>query len=212
MVGGSWGSVLGVHMAHARPDLFYAYVGMAQVVNLHKGYQASYARVLELARAAGDQEAVNDLTRIGPPFWDPLVPSVVVFRKWQRAYQAKRATAPPAPDITSPEYASSKEVAQYRAAEDFSQEQLFGPTMSGPVMRDDLAALGLKFAIPIFIIQGQEDLTALPELAKAYFDSINAPREQFYLVPGTGHEPSQAELDMTRKLLVEQVRPLAIDR
>jgi hypothetical protein len=60
------------------------------------------------------------------------------------------------------------------------------------------------------MVQGQEDLTALPELSKAYFDSIKAPRKQFYLVPGTGHEPSAAELELTRKVLIEQVRPLAI--
>jgi hypothetical protein len=47
--------------------------------------------------------------------------------------------------VTSPAYASPNEVAQYRAAEDFSWEQLIGPTMSGPVMRDDLAALGIDF-------------------------------------------------------------------
>jgi hypothetical protein len=31
-------------------------------------------------------------------------------------------------------------------------------------------------------------------------------------IPGTGHEASRAELEMTRKLLIEQVRPLAIER
>ncbi|MGN6479510.1 alpha/beta fold hydrolase, partial [Luteibacter sp.] len=31
--GSSWGSILGVYMAKARPDLFYAYVGTSQVVN-----------------------------------------------------------------------------------------------------------------------------------------------------------------------------------
>lgn len=66
--------------------------------------------------------------------------------------------------------------------------------------------------IPIFILQGQEDLTALPELAKAYFESIKAPRKQFYLVPGTGHDSSATELDMTLKVLVEQVRPLTLER
>ena len=57
-------------------------------------------------------------------------------------------------------------------------------------------------------MQGQADLTALPELAKAYFDSIRAPHKQFYLVPGTGHEPSGAMIDLTRRILVEQIKPL----
>jgi len=85
-------------------------------------------------------------------------------------------------------------------------------TLSGPLMDVDLPALGVNFMIPIFMIQGQEDLTAVPELAKAYFDSIKAPRKQFYLVPGTGHGPSATELDLTLRVLTEQVRPLVLGR
>ena len=209
--GGSWGSILGIHMVHSRPDLFYAYVGDAQMVNTRKNESASYARVLEMARAAGDQQAISALTTIGSPPWDSLR-KWPVFRKWKLAYQAKTVTAPPVPITLSPAYASPEERAQYEAADDFSFEHFWGLKMSGPMEDVDLPALGTDFAIPIFILQGQEDLTALPELAKAYFDSIKAPRKQFYLVPGTGHEPSAAELDMILKVLVEQVRPLALGR
>jgi pimeloyl-ACP methyl ester carboxylesterase len=197
-------------MAHARPDLFYAYVGTAQMVNTRKNESASYTRVLELARAAGDQPAIAALTAIGPPPWQNLYKGWPTYRKWKLAYQAKRVTAPPAPDTISPAYASADERAQYDAADDFSFEHFWGVTMSGPWELVDLPALGTDFAIPIFIVQGQEDLTALPELAKAYFDSIKAPRKQFYLVPGTGHEPSATELDLTQKVLNEQVLPLAL--
>ncbi|HKM83359.1 MAG TPA: alpha/beta hydrolase [Candidatus Acidoferrum sp.] len=210
IVGGSWGSILGIYMAHARPDLFYAYVGSAQIVNERRNELASYTRVLELARAAGDQPAITALTAIGPPPWRSLFKSWPVFRKWRLAYQTKKVTAPPAPETISPEYASPEERAQYAAADDFCFEHFWGLTMSGPLELVDLPALGTDFAIPIYIFQGQEDLTALPELAKAYFDSIKAPRKQFYLVPGTGHESSATELDMTLKVLVEQVRPLAL--
>ena len=210
--GGSWGSILGIYMAHARPDLFYAYVGNAQLVNTRKEQSASYARVLELARAAGDQQAISALTAIGPPPWPSLFKSWPVFRKWERVYQAKLTTAPAAPETIGPEYASPEEQKQYDAADDFCFEHFWGLTMSGPLESVDLPALGTDFAIPIYIFQGEEDLTAPPDLAKAYFDSIRAPRKQFNLVPGTGHAPSVAELDMMRKVLVEQVRPLALER
>jgi pimeloyl-ACP methyl ester carboxylesterase len=210
--GGSWGSILGIYMAHDRPDLFYAYVGDAQLVNTRKNELASYTRVLELARASGDAQAITALTAIGPPPWNSLFKSWPVFRKWKRAYQAKVTTAPPVHITLSPAYASPEERAQYEAADDFSFEHFWGLKMSGPLQHVDLPALGTDFAIPIFVLQGQEDLTALPELAKAYFDSLKAPRKQFYLVPGTGHEPSATELDMTLKVLVDQVRPLALDR
>lgn len=206
--GGSWGSILGIYIAHARPDLYYAYVGDAQMVNWHKNLSSSYARVLELARAAGDQQAITALTTVGSPPWHS-VSKWPLFRKWEKVYQAKIVTAPPASETISPEYASPQERAQYEAADDFNFMHFWGMTLSGPFTAVDLPSLGTDFAIPIFIIQGQEDLTAAPELAKAYLDSIRAPRKQFYLVSGTGHEPSATELDLTLKVLIEQVRPLA---
>ncbi|HYM75189.1 MAG TPA: alpha/beta fold hydrolase [Candidatus Dormibacteraeota bacterium] len=211
VLGSSWGSILGIHMVHARPDLFYAYVGNAQLVNTRNEDLASYRRVLELARAAGDQQAIAALTTIGPPPWQALFKSWPVFRKWRLAYQAKRVTAPPAPETISPDYASPEEQAQYQAADDFCFEHFWGPTMSGPLELVDLPALGTAFAIPMFVIQGEEDLIASPELARAYFDSIKAPLKRFYLVPGTGHELSATALEITLKVLLEQVRPLALE-
>lgn len=208
--GGSWGSILGIYMAHERPDLFYAYVGTAQIVNWQKNLLASYARVLEMARASGDQRAIAALTTIGPPPWKS-VKKWPVYRKCEQAYQAKLVTAPPAPLKISPEYASRQERAEYAAADDFNFEHFWGLTLSGPLTKVDLPALGTHFAIPIFIIQGQQDLTAVPELAKAYFNSIKAPRKQFYLVPGTGHEDSATTLNIMLKVLL-QVRRLALVR
>ncbi|HEY5211555.1 MAG TPA: hypothetical protein VIJ38_00875, partial [Acidobacteriaceae bacterium] len=151
------------------------------------------------------------LTAIGPPPWHSLS-KWPVYHKWERIYQAKLVTAPPILARISPEYASPQERVQYAAADDFSFMRFWGPTLSGPLMNINLPAVGTTFAIPIFIIQGQEDLTAPPELAKAYFDSIKAPRKQFYLVPGSGHEDSATSLALTLKVLIEQVRPLALTR
>ena len=209
--GGSWGSILGIYMVHARPDLFYAYVGTAQIVNWLENLSASYDRVLQMARISGDQEAINALAAIGPPPWDSIK-KWPVYRKLEQAYQAKLVTAALAPLKLSPEYASPGERAQYEAADDSSFMHFWGLTLAGPLTKVDLPALGTNFSIPIFIIQGQEDLTAVPELARCYFDSIKAPRKRFYLVPGTGHEDSAASLDVVLKVLLEQVRPLTLSR
>jgi len=211
LIGGSWGSILGIYMAKQRPDLFYAYIGMAQLVNERAGQSASYARVLQLARAADDQKTVKALEANGPPPWDSIR-KWPVFHKALLAYQVKRVTAASPPIVIDPAYASAAERAQYDEADDFSFIHFFGMTMSGPMETVDLPALGTDFAIPIFFIQGQEDINALPELAKAYLDTIKAPQKQFISVPGTGHEDSVESLKVTLDLLWKQVRPYAIER
>ncbi|WP_219136963.1 alpha/beta fold hydrolase [Janthinobacterium sp. UMAB-60] len=50
LMGSSWGSIPGVHMARARPDLFHAYIGTAQVVNARDNETGMYREVLALAQ------------------------------------------------------------------------------------------------------------------------------------------------------------------
>jgi pimeloyl-ACP methyl ester carboxylesterase len=67
IVGHSFGSILGVGMAKARPDLFYAYVGTGQVGDETKTYFVAYDALLKKAKAVGDQRAIEELNHAGPP-------------------------------------------------------------------------------------------------------------------------------------------------
>ena len=59
--------------------------------------------------------------------------------------------------------------------------------MSGPAMKVDLKALGPDFAIPIFVFEGPDDYITSAELAKAYVDTLIAPRKDFLMLPAGGH-------------------------
>jgi pimeloyl-ACP methyl ester carboxylesterase len=63
LVGGSWGSPVGIHLAKKRPDLFTGYVGTAQLVNMRENTRASYGRVVAYARDMNDPVAVEELTQ-----------------------------------------------------------------------------------------------------------------------------------------------------
>lgn len=209
LVGESWGSILGIQMVKQRPDLFHAYVGVSQFVNVRANHTATYKRLLELAQASGDQQTIADLESIGPPPWNPLN-KWKLFRKAVLKYEAKRVTAAPLPMSRSPEYSSPSELAQNEEADDFSFIHFEGMTMSGPLEQVDLPALGTSFAVPVYMVQGQEDLKALPQLAKSYFDSIQAPRKQFVVVPGCGHDMSVERFNIISGLLLDEIRPAAI--
>ena len=61
----SFGSILGVGMVRARPELFYAYVGTGQVADETRNYSAAYDAMLKKARATNNPEAIADMTRVG---------------------------------------------------------------------------------------------------------------------------------------------------
>ena len=77
----SWGSILGVHMVLKRPDLFSAYVGTGQAVQMTRSQQISYGHLLEKARAANDKSSSQALERIGPPPFDSMQKVVVYFQQ-----------------------------------------------------------------------------------------------------------------------------------
>lgn len=208
LVGGSWGSILAVHMAKTRPDLFHAYVGFSQVVGAAQNQTATYTRLLRLSREAGDTATVEVLEAMGPPPWtNPRHPGTV--RRATRQYEARVTDAAPAhwwrraPDADTPGLRADEE-----AGEEYSYLQFIGLAGDGMYSRVDLPALGARFEVPVFLVQGAEDLVTTPEVTQAYFDRIDAPAKAMVTVPRTGHDPNERMLAAIRTLLVERVRPL----
>jgi pimeloyl-ACP methyl ester carboxylesterase len=206
LLGHSFGSILGIHMVRDRPDLFYAFVGTGQVSNMPKSVQSWYAQVLERARAAKDQGAVEELQNAGPPPFHHA-DAAAVFFKWLGAYASE-----------------SDRVAQTSllgrnlfGAPGFSlrdvQNRVRGflqvPSWSlwQEILSTDLPALGLDFQVPIFFFQGADDEV---EPVKEYLADIRAPKKELVLFSGGGHFAVWTMPDKFLENLVTLVRPLAI--
>ncbi|CAN5237373.1 alpha/beta hydrolase [soil metagenome] len=208
LFGGSWGSALAVHMLKSRPELFGAYVGTGQLVNGVQNEAASYRQAMALARAAGDGANVAKLEALGAPPWrNPRNPGLL--RRITKQYEAQSTTpAPKAWWTPSSFYTTPQMEADYEAGEDYSWLQYVGLQGEGIHSRLDLPKLGLNFDMPVFLIQGELDLVTVPEIAKAYFDSIVAPQKEFVLLPLTGHNPNPQMLEAQYRILKTRVLPL----
>ena len=208
LMGSSWGSILGVNMALAQPDLFHAYVGTSQVVSYRANQAATYPRVLALARAAGDQDTVSRLEALGPPPWvNPR--AFGTLRRAIRKYEGL-ATDPTPEAWWSPAaaYATPQALADYEAGEDYSFLQFVGLKGDGMFSGVDLEALGSRFETPVFLLQGSEDLLTTADVTQRYFDGLTAPRKALIMVPRAGHDPNPTMVDAQYRLLMQQVRPL----
>ncbi|MFC0132212.1 proline iminopeptidase [Massilia eurypsychrophila] len=206
--GSSWGSILGVHMAKAHPELFHAYLGTAQLVNERENGAASYAKLMGLARAADDKASLAVLEGVGAPPWtDPR--SFGKVRRVSRKYEAKVSTpAPAAWWKMAAEYTTPKAQADYEAGEDYSFISFVGMKGDGMLSQLDLPKLGTDFAIPMFFVEGAHDLVAPPELAQRYYESIRAPQKGLVLLERVGHDPNQDMMDAQYKILKERILPL----
>ena len=207
LMGGSWGSALAVSMAQREPDLFAAYVGTAQLVSYNDNLAASSRRILALAEQAGDTATVQTLKTLGPPPWtNPR--GFGQLRRAARKYEALRTDAPPktwwvpAAGYDTPEYE-----ADYTAGEDFSYVQFVGMAGDGMGPKLDVRTAGTTFAMPVYLLQGEEDLTTTPEISRAYYDSLSAPKKDYLPLPRTGHDPNATMVQAQWKVLSERVLP-----
>jgi pimeloyl-ACP methyl ester carboxylesterase len=213
LLGHSWGSVLGIRMVRARPELFNAWVGTGQIVNRQRNEVAAYAGVLAKARARGDREGVDALEKSGaPPYRE--IRQMGVERRWAMQYEPGLRYGPIGPSgllvelLTAPDY-SLKDVVDYFRGE-IGGDDFFGQALDGPLARVDLPALGTSFSIPFFVVEGEEDNITPASLAKAYFDRITAPRKAFLLMPDAGHMALLTRSDDFLKFMQTEVRPLVL--
>ena len=205
LTGSSWGSALAVEMAHQRPDLFHAYVGVAQLVG-PADVAASHALALQRARELGDEPALAALQSIGAPPWkDPR--SFGKLRRIVRGYEARRTD--PGPEWRpAADYAGPQDGAAYEAGEDFSFLKFVGLRADGILWRLDLPEQRTRLKLPVFLVQGAEDLLTPPAVTQAYFDRIDAPTKKLVTVPRAGHDPNGPLLDAQLRVLRQVVAPL----
>ncbi len=104
-----------------------------------------------------------------------------IVRKATRIYEAKTATAPPK-SWWNPAalYATPEAQLDYEAGEEYSFLQFVGFKGNGMLSTIDLHKLGADFDIPVFLLQGTEDLVTTPAIAKRYFDDITRRRKSSF--------------------------------
>jgi pimeloyl-ACP methyl ester carboxylesterase len=205
LLGWSWGTIIGIEMARARPDLFTAFVGTGQEVNWRKGEVLDYSFTMAEARASGNAKAVAELAAIGPPPYNTWR-KILVQRKW--AQQLFEPDCPTAVDLVFAPRNSLADVFHYGKTYDVNGPHFLGPKADGPAMQVDLAAEGMEFRIPIFVIDGTQDGYTPPELARDYVDKLSAPEKGFAQIQGAGHSAVACRSEEFLKLMNERLRAL----
>jgi pimeloyl-ACP methyl ester carboxylesterase len=203
LVGHSWGSILGVLMAKARPDLFHAFVGTGQVADPQRSYAVAFRDLQKKAAAMGDQRALRELREAGPP---PYADGrgYGVQRKWSNLFEGADAfLASTLTFALGAPGSSVRDVDDWLDGQGLSAEHLVPATSAL-----EAKALAGDFALPVFVIQGGEDFTTPTSLARTFVESIHAPRKAFVPIAG-GHFAVFMNTGAFLDVMVSRVRPLA---
>ncbi|HEY8571258.1 alpha/beta fold hydrolase [Phenylobacterium sp.] len=205
LLGIFYGATIGQKMALARPDAYSVLALDGPVANSsHEREQFYYDRLVELARAAGDNAALEDLKFSGPFVWDDGVDP----QKRVKLSAVYRKYRPPNPRFNgTPPHWTLLEASRNR------EGMLLGDEVLLPEWKAyDFGKLGYRYGVPIVVVTGADNLFAPAPMARAWLDRVHAPSKAFHAIPGGGNHAQETHPEAYLELLVKHVRPLAASR
>ena len=204
LVGHSWGSILGVFMVKARPDLFYAFVGTGQVADPVRNYAVAYDELLKKAETPRGSSAPSESSKKLALRLTQMAGVTRSSANGRTCLRVRISSSHPcsASHSAAPGY-SLRDINDWIEGQDLSAQRLI-PQTSKLESKD----LGGDFALPVFVIQGAEDFTTPTSLARSFLNSLRAPRKAFVTVEGGGHFAVFMKSDVFLKELVARVLPL----
>lgn len=206
VVAHSFGTLIGLRMIRAQPELFSAYVGTGQAGDGTRNYAVAYDALLKKAESVNNQEAIDDLKRVGPPPY-ASGEGQSVQRKWANRFEGADAflagrlglaLVAPGPGSSIQDFNDS-----------FEGQGAITQGLFDEAKRETPQSMGLTFAVPIFFFQGAEDFTTPTSLAQQYLAAIHSPHKEFVPIAGGGHFAMFMRSDEFLHELLERVMPLA---
>jgi pimeloyl-ACP methyl ester carboxylesterase len=191
LLGHSWGSMLGAFAAQKYPGYYYAFISVGQVGDQVRAEKISYDFVLSRAKELKDKKAIRKLESIGPPPYlnpEEALNKLVIERKYVIRYggAVKNGNFYPRAVKTlvfCKEYTFPDKI-RYLKGMKFSKKYLWDQ-----VMKTNLFISVPVQKIPVYILQGVADYETSYEIAKEYFESLNAPYKKFYTFENSAHSP-----------------------
>ncbi len=211
LIGHSWGTVVAMSAALKRSDLFYAYVGIGQVINTRDNERLSYEYGVSEAKRLKNDTALRELQSIAPyPGKEPVTRErIIIARKWPQYYGGLSAyrhdfmyyfNGP----LLSPEYDSA-------AVSAIDQGSMFTLGRILPAFLTVDFKQVKQFPIPVLMFMGRHDYTTPSAPTEAWLKAIKAPYKKGVWFERSAHLVPLEEPGKMLVSLVEYVRPLAVD-
>jgi pimeloyl-ACP methyl ester carboxylesterase len=202
LMGHSGGSFLGLQAAALAPELFHAYVAVAQMSRQLRSEQRAYDYMLRRFREQRDAPMVRRLEASPPGDSIPLPRGYMAVRDLAMHRLGVGTTR----DLRSVlrlvllslscrDYTLHEKVHLWRGKL-ASRGQLWNAQLAADLTREVP-----RLALPVYFLHGLHDYTVSYVEAKAYFQQLSAPLKGFYTFERSAHSPMFEEPERVREIL-----------
>lgn len=208
LMGHSGGTFIGIQAAARAPELYHAYIGVAQMSYQLESEKLAYDYMLAEFKKNGDQEMVRKLEAApvtlenGTPDAYRMVRDTAMHKLGIGTMHNMKSvvTGILLPSLASREYTLKEKIDTW-TSKSKSGVSILWDEMSAI----DLAKQVTKLEIPVYFFHGIYDYTVSYPLAKAYLDVIEAPVKGFYTFAQSAHSPMFEEPDRMRQIMLTDV-------
>lgn len=208
LMGHSGGTFIGIQAAEQAPELYYAYIGVAQMSNQLKSEKLAYEYMLKRFKESGNTTMVRKLEAAPVTLTDGT----------PDAYRAIRDTAMHSlgigttrdmhsvvtgiflPSLASREYTFMEKINMWRGKSRSGISILWNEMIS-----TDLTSKVPELEIPVYFLEGIYDYTVSYTEAKSYFENLKAPIKGFYTFDQSAHSPIFEEPEKVQQILHKDV-------
>ncbi|NDK31779.1 alpha/beta fold hydrolase [Nesterenkonia haasae] len=187
LVGHSWGTVIATTLAHQRPNLVEAYLGIGQVIDFRAGETSSYSWLCNQAASRDDDQAIRELDALAPyPGEQPLNwDKMSIHRKWVERYGGFAAGRSDCDYYTQGEVTSLDYQGENRRSTT-EGNQLSLEVILPQLFNADLTNL-TSFDVPIIQFLGRHDQLTPTEPVTRWMAGVNAPRTEIEWFEDSAH-------------------------
>jgi pimeloyl-ACP methyl ester carboxylesterase len=199
----SGGTFIGIQAAAKAPQLYHAYVGVAQMSNQLESERLAYDFMLQSFKKNGNKKMVSRLEIAAIGHTAPLPEGYLKVRDSAMHGLGVGTTHDMEsifyglflPSFFNREYTLGEKIQMWRG-KIFSSDRLWNEQLS-----TDLPIKVPQLNLPVYFVHGVYDYTVSYPLAKSYFESLVAPIKGFYTFTHSAHSPLFEEPEKMLEIL-----------
>jgi len=199
----SWGTYIGIQAAQKAPELFNAYIGVAQDVNVCESEKLAYEYMLNYYKNSGDEKTLKQLKSM--PYdsddYNKIRDSVM--------HRAGIGTTRTMNSVVTGIFFLSLACREYTLTEKINiwrgKISSGESTLKDEFYANDLSKTVTKLDLPVYFMSGEYDYTLNYNMAEDYFKQLDAPVKGFYLFQNSAHSPMFEEPEKFLNIIQEDI-------
>jgi len=207
----SGGTAFAIQAVESYPQLFHAYIGIAQITSQAESEKLGYKYMMNQYLANGNSKMVAEFKKYPILENDSLIlPFLNSVLRDKAQHDLGIGTMHNMRSIIKDIFLPVWTCKAYTIREKlniwiskFSFLKKAG--LRGEIIQSDIAAEVPRLEIPVYFISGRYDLTVNKDLSKEYLEKIEAPVKGFYTFNESAHSPMFEEPQRLKEILIKDV-------